>query len=201
MLKQLVATIGREAFQDGIREYFRRYAWGNATLADFLAALGDAAGRSLDEWARVWIATEGLNTIEAVWEVEDGRISRFALQQGAPDAHPTLRPHAMTIGLLHPELGGDSLTTQRASIDGPRADVPALVGLASTRLRVPQPRGPRLREGDARPGVARVRPGAAGGHRGPVDPAARVVVPVGHGPRRAAALDGVPGHGPPARAS
>ncbi len=48
VLKQLVATIGREAFRDGMRAYFRRHAWGNATLADFLAALGDAAGRPLD---------------------------------------------------------------------------------------------------------------------------------------------------------
>ncbi|MFN8519812.1 MAG: aminopeptidase N [Chloroflexota bacterium] len=129
VLKQLVATIGRDAFRDGIRAYFRRHAWGNATLADFLAALGDAAGRPLEEWARLWIATEGLNTIEASWEADDGRITRFSLHQGAPEGHPTLRPHAMTIGLLDPALGGDALTTQVASIDGARAEVPALVGL------------------------------------------------------------------------
>jgi aminopeptidase N len=129
VLKQLVATIGEDAFRDGIRAYFRRHAWGNATLADFLAALGDAAGRPLEEWARLWIATEGLNTIEATWEADDGRITRFTLLQGAPEDHPTLRPHAMTIGLLDPALGGDALVTQATSIDGPSAEVPALVGL------------------------------------------------------------------------
>jgi aminopeptidase N len=129
VLKQLVATIGREAFTAGIRQYFRRHAWGNATLADFLGALGDAAGRSLDTWAHEWIGTEGLNTIEVSWEAEDGRITSFSLLQGAPDDHPTLRQHAMTVALLDPALGGDALTTQHASVEGSRAEVPALVGL------------------------------------------------------------------------
>jgi len=129
VLKQLVATIGPDAFRDGIREYFRRHAWENATLADFLAALGGAAGRPLEGWAQLWIGTEGLNTIEAAWEARDGRITRFTLRQGAPEDHPTLRPHTMTLGLLDPALGGDALTTHDASIDGPSADVPALVGL------------------------------------------------------------------------
>ncbi len=129
VLKQLVATIGREAFQDGIRGYFRRHAWGNATLADFLGALGDAAGRSLDTWAHQWIGTEGLTTIEVAWEADDGRITSFSILQGAPVDHPTLRPHSMTVALLDPALGGDALTTQQASIDGARAEVPALVGL------------------------------------------------------------------------
>ncbi len=129
VLKQLVATIGRAAFQDGVREYFRRHAWGNATLADFLDALGDAAGRPLHDWAGLWIGTAGLNTIEATWDTHEGRISRFTLAQGAPTAHPTLRPHTMTIALLDPTLGGDALTTQVAHIDGRSAEVPALVGL------------------------------------------------------------------------
>jgi aminopeptidase N len=129
VLKQLVATIGRDAFREGIRMYFRRHAWGNATLADFLRALGDAAGRSLDTWAQLWIGTEGLNTIEVRWDADDGRITRFSIVQQAPPDHPTLRPHSMTIGLLDPALGGDALTIQQASIDGPVAEVPALVGL------------------------------------------------------------------------
>jgi aminopeptidase N len=129
VLKQLVATSGREAFNEGIQRYFRRHAWGNATLADFLHALGEAASRPLDDWSRLWIGTEGLNTIEATWDAEDGRITRFTLLQGAPEDHPTLRPHTMTVGLLDPALGGDALTTHVASIDGATVEVPALVGL------------------------------------------------------------------------
>ncbi len=137
MLKQLVATIGRDAFRDGIRTYFRRHAWGNATLADFLAALGDAAGRSLDDWAEVWLRTASLNTIEARWTELDGRIASMTLHQTAPSDHPTLRPHALTIALVAPELGGDAITTQDATISGPTADVPAVVGLPAPAFVFP----------------------------------------------------------------
>ena len=52
VIKQLVATIGDEAFRSGLHTYFERHAWGNATLRDFLAALGQAAGEPLDAWAQ-----------------------------------------------------------------------------------------------------------------------------------------------------
>ena len=51
VLKQLVKYIGRDAFTEGMRLYFRRHAWGNATLADFLRCLEEAGDISLPEWA------------------------------------------------------------------------------------------------------------------------------------------------------
>ena len=80
-------------------------------------------------WADVWIRTASLNTIEARWEAADGHITSFELYQGAPAQHPTLRPHSMTLALVRPELGGDAITTQLASIEGARAEVPAVIGL------------------------------------------------------------------------
>ena len=42
VLKQLVADArAATAFRDGLRVYFDRHAWANASLADFLAALED----------------------------------------------------------------------------------------------------------------------------------------------------------------
>ena len=64
-LKQLVASIGEDGFRDGMRTYFRTYAWGNATLRDFLGALEQGSGRDLELWAQLWLETASLNTIEA----------------------------------------------------------------------------------------------------------------------------------------
>ena len=47
VLKQLVAAIGPEAFRDGLRSYFDRHRFGNATLADFLSALQEGSGVDL----------------------------------------------------------------------------------------------------------------------------------------------------------
>ena len=42
VLKQLAKYIGRDTFRDGMRLYFRRHGWSNATLADFLRCLEEA---------------------------------------------------------------------------------------------------------------------------------------------------------------
>ncbi len=44
VLKQLVAYVGLENFLAGLRVYFAKHAWGNATLADLLGALEEASG-------------------------------------------------------------------------------------------------------------------------------------------------------------
>jgi aminopeptidase N len=137
VLKQLVATIGRGQFQAGIRIYFQRHAWDNASFAEFLDALGSGAGIDLQEWARLWIRTASLNTIETRWTTEDGRITRMSLHQTAPADHPTLRPHAVTIALVDPALGGDAVTTQQATISGEVADVPEVVGLPAPAFVFP----------------------------------------------------------------
>jgi aminopeptidase N len=125
VLKQLVASIGREAFRDGMRLYFRRHAWGNATLADFLAALGEAAGRDLDDWATAWLRSPGVNTLGARWTARDGRLAELTLWQTAPEAHPLLRPHAMRVGLVHgaPDDGVLAITSLPAVIAGAEARV------------------------------------------------------------------------------
>ncbi|QDQ98683.1 aminopeptidase N [Tomitella fengzijianii] len=86
VLKQLVAYVGREAFFEGSRRYFRAHAYGNTTLTDLLAELSSASGRDLDAWARAWLQTTGVATLtleqdgpsgEVVAAQSDGRPHRF----------------------------------------------------------------------------------------------------------------------------
>jgi aminopeptidase N len=113
-----------------MRLYFERHAWDNASLADFLAALGDAADRPLDEWARVWLGSASLNTIGATWQSQEGRVSAMELQQSAPSDHPVLRPHTTVVGLVwQPEPGGPlALDPIPARIDGKVQELPEAVG-------------------------------------------------------------------------
>jgi len=130
VIKQLVAALGDEAFRTGLHTYFDRHAWGNATLADFLGALGDAHGQPLDEWARLWLQTPSLNTIGAHWTESNGRIETMELRQDAPEKHATLRPHTTSIGLVSMPAGGGELTVDAipVDIDTERKAVPAAVG-------------------------------------------------------------------------
>ena len=138
VIKQLVAEIGRDAFRDGLRTYFRRHAWENATLADFLAALEVGAGRSLRDWSRRWLETASLNTIEARWTVADGRLERLELSQEAPEDHPTLRPHALEVALVRAVDGGAAeVDVVPARLDEAEGRVEAAAGRAAPDLVFP----------------------------------------------------------------
>ena len=94
VLKQLVATVGEEAFCAGLAEHFTAHAWGNATLADLLGAVGAAAGRDLQAWARPWLLTSGAATLTL------DRATRTLEQTvpGLPDGSPgPMRQHRLDV--------------------------------------------------------------------------------------------------------
>jgi aminopeptidase N len=130
VLKQLVAYVGRENFLDGVRKYFAAHAWGNATLADLLAALEETSGRDLAAWSAEWLKTAGVNTLRPSYAVDaDGRFTEFAVEQEAPATHPVLRSHRIAVG-LYDRTDAGLVRRHRVEIDvaGPRTVVPELAG-------------------------------------------------------------------------
>ena len=59
VIKQLVAYVGIDAFVAGLRDYFGKHAWGNATFGDLLDVAG---GRVRDRAARLRRAVAGDRT-------------------------------------------------------------------------------------------------------------------------------------------
>ena len=59
-LKQLVAWVGREAFVEGLRSYFRAHAWRNTTLDDLLDEIEKFSDRDLRAWSAAWLETAGV---------------------------------------------------------------------------------------------------------------------------------------------
>jgi aminopeptidase N len=94
VLRQLMAVIGEDVFFAGIRDHLRRHAFGNAVLADLLAALERAAGRDLQQWAQAWLRTPGTSTLRVVCDREGVR-----LVQEVPEAFPVLREHRTGVGV------------------------------------------------------------------------------------------------------
>jgi aminopeptidase N len=154
VLKQLVAHVGRENFLTGLRRYFGRHAWGNATLGDLLAALEEPSGRDLSDWSKKWLETAGVNTLRPEFECDaEGRFTRFTIVQEAPASHPVLRPHRIAIGLYdrtEPAPSGSGVSPGSAArggsvrlsrrhrveidVDSDRTEVPELSGLARPDL-------------------------------------------------------------------
>ncbi|HLR96389.1 MAG TPA: aminopeptidase N [Jiangellaceae bacterium] len=133
VLKQLVAFVGQQAFVEGARTYFARYAYGNTTLADFLTVLEAASGRSLSRWSERWLQTAGPSTLEL--EIEDdgaGTVQRAVVHQSATDpasGRSVPRPHRLAVG-CYDVVDGALRRTRRfeLDVDGEQTELTALLG-------------------------------------------------------------------------
>jgi aminopeptidase N len=131
VIKQLVAYVGLEAFLAGLRAYFGRYAWGNATFDDLLTELEAASGRELRKFAAQWLETAQVNTLRPLVEIApDGTYTSVVVQQEAPAAYPTLRTHRIGVGLYDTD-GQRLVRRDRLEIDisGEQTTIPALTGV------------------------------------------------------------------------
>jgi aminopeptidase N len=136
-LKQLVAWVGEAEFFTGLREYFKRHAFGNSEFQDLLRALEETSGRDLGSWAEEWLQTTGVNTLSADFTVDDeGRFTSFAVVQGAHPDHQTLRRHRIGIGLYDRDGSGRLVrrTTIETDVVGARSEVAKLVGAEQPAL-------------------------------------------------------------------
>ncbi|MFJ7203046.1 aminopeptidase N [Streptomyces sp. NPDC098789] len=96
VLKQLVAYVGRDAFLEGARRYFKANAYGNTTLDDLLTVLAEVSGRDMAQWSRSWLQTAGVNALTPLVTYDAaGRITELAVLQEGDEP----RPHRVAIGL------------------------------------------------------------------------------------------------------
>ncbi|KRE85203.1 aminopeptidase N [Arthrobacter sp. Soil764] len=138
VLKQLVAYVGFDAFIAGSREYFRKHAYGNTSLADLLASLAAASGRDLSGWARQWLQTSGISSLSMEFSAssatdDDGVPGRVAIVQEAVDpvtGREELRPHRLRVGSYDFDAGGALVRTGSIETDvaGERTELPQLAG-------------------------------------------------------------------------
>ena len=131
VLKQLVAWVGRDAFFEGVHNYFVKHQWSNAVLADLLEELEDTSGRDLKQWSKLWLETAGVATLSPHISVDDhGVITSFAVEQKVPNEWPTLRPHRLGIGFYSGGPKGVTRVHQlELDIDGALTEVPELIGM------------------------------------------------------------------------
>jgi aminopeptidase N len=84
VMRQLELLMGAGAFRDGLREYLRAHALGNATWPDLVSVLDVRTPAELVAWSRAWVNERGRPTVRTELEVRDGRIARLVLRQEDP---------------------------------------------------------------------------------------------------------------------
>ena len=60
MMQKLVEIMGEKAFQEGIREYLKTYAYGNATWDDLITILDNKTEEDLATFSDVWVNQKGM---------------------------------------------------------------------------------------------------------------------------------------------
>jgi len=89
VLKQLAAWLGDDVFLAGVRDHLRTHAYGNAELADVLAAWERAGARDLGAWSQAWLREAGADTLRPEGDV---------VVRTPPEGTATsMRPHAITV--------------------------------------------------------------------------------------------------------
>lgn len=139
VLKQLVAYVGLEQFLAGLRDYFRKHAFANATFDDLLVALENASGRDLSHWSQQWLKTTGINMLRPDFDVDaDGKFTRFSvMQSGAEPGAGETRVHRLAVGIYDNCGEADKLVRvhrEELDVEGTETEVPALVGISQGKL-------------------------------------------------------------------
>ncbi|SFB48868.1 aminopeptidase N [Nocardioides alpinus] len=115
VLHQLVAYIGEDAFVEGLRDYFSRYAFSNTRLDDLMDCYARASGRDLSAWTKAWLDEAGTDVISL--SSDD-----VLVVETTDDQDP--RPHRLDIAVFDTS-GDDLVPVGRSSheVDGLRTPV------------------------------------------------------------------------------
>src|SRR5688500_19594348 len=84
VMRHLEALLGNDNFRDGLREYLKAHAFGNATWADLIEVLDRRTPIDLRQWSHAWVDQPGRPIIDTQLTITGGKISRLAFAQRDP---------------------------------------------------------------------------------------------------------------------
>lgn len=104
MMRQLEASMGKEAFQKGIEKYIKKYANDNADWNNLVEILDAETPLDLQKWSKVWVSKSGraIFTDKIEYDAQN-RIRKFEIQQKAEDKSDNVWPQVFQIGLVYPD--------------------------------------------------------------------------------------------------
>ncbi|HYU79870.1 MAG TPA: M1 family aminopeptidase, partial [Vicinamibacterales bacterium] len=81
VMRHLEALMGEETFHDGLREYLKTHAFGNATWNDLIDVLDKRTPVDLKTWSHVWVEEPGRPRIVTELVVTGGHITKLVFRQ------------------------------------------------------------------------------------------------------------------------
>jgi aminopeptidase N len=115
VLHMLRSRVGDDAFRQGIQTYYARHMNGNASTADFRAAVEEASGDELSDFFDQWLYRGGNPSLQGWWQYDpSARAVRIEINQ--PEDRPAFRL-PLDIG-LHFEGEARPSVIEEVEVDG-----------------------------------------------------------------------------------
>jgi aminopeptidase N len=126
VMRQLELIVGETAFRDGLREYLRRYQFGNATWLDLVDILDALTPQDVRAWSRAWVEERGRPSFATAVRLDaEGRIAAIALTQRDAMGRGLTWPQRLTVSLGY----ADGVRELPVTVTGEVASVPDAAGL------------------------------------------------------------------------
>jgi aminopeptidase N len=133
VMRQLELLMGADAFRDGLREYLKGHAFGNATWPDLVTVLDARTPVDLVAWSRAWVDEPGRPTIETDLQTQEGRIVRLAVRQRDARGRGLIWPQRLTVVVATPR----EPKAFDVTLEGAEAVVPEAAGLPAPTWVLP----------------------------------------------------------------
>jgi len=102
MMRQLEASMGKEAFQKGIEKYIKKYANDNADWNNLVEILDAETPLDMQKWSEVWVNKSGRGIFTDKIEYDSqNKIKKFEISQEAEDKSGNIWPQIFEIGLVY----------------------------------------------------------------------------------------------------
>ena len=138
VMRQLETLVGSDSFRDGLRDYLRKYSFGNATWPDLIAILDPRTEEDLAAWSQAWVGERGRPIITTELSLSGGKIRRLAFTQRDPYRDRGLTwNQRIQVAVGGPAVGGQAVGGQKTTLlpvqlKSRRVDVPAAKGLPAS---------------------------------------------------------------------
>lgn len=137
VMRQLETILGEGPFREGLREYLRRYEFGNATWSDLIQILDERTAEDLAAWSHAWVDEPGRPAVRTDLDVGEGRVRNLSLVQTDPRGRSMTWTQRLEVALGYDSGARFSPVTLASS----SATVAAAAGEATPRFILPNGKG------------------------------------------------------------
>jgi len=102
MMRQLELLMGKDNFRQGMQEYLKKYAYGNATWNDLISILSKHTKADLYEWNKVWVNQPGRPVFDCSIHYANEKISSLTIAQHPETGTKRIWPQVFNITLVYP---------------------------------------------------------------------------------------------------